>query len=168
MSARAPDLDAGALLGTFIRHGVAFVAVGGFAARLHGALRVTKDIDLCLDWDRDNLERAAVALRELDARLKIGVYVAVPIDSSLLARMEVATWRTPVGDVDLLMGIPRNARWDLADYKELRQRAAQVELGPLKFAIAALEDIIRSKEVADRPADREALPELHTLRDRQP
>ena len=31
---------------------------------------------------------------------------------------------------------------------------------------ADLDDIIRSKEVADRPPDREALPELRRLRDR--
>jgi hypothetical protein len=145
---------------------VTFVAVGGFAARLHGAERVTKDVDLCLDWNAENLERAAAALRQLKARLKVGSYVEVPIDSTLLSRMEIATRRTLAGDIDILMGIPRNERWELARYQELRDRGAVAQLGSMTIVVAALDDIIRSKEIADRPTDREALPELRRLRDR--
>ena len=78
--------------------------------------------------------------------------------------MEVATWRTQSGDIDVLMGIPRDARWELVRYEELRERGAVIAIGELEIPIAALEDIIRSKEIADRPADREALPELRRLR----
>ncbi|MHB1569969.1 MAG: hypothetical protein ACYCXW_23645 [Solirubrobacteraceae bacterium] len=162
-----PRLNPAALLGTFLRHGVEFVAVGGFAALLYGAERATNDIDLCVAWSRENLERVAAALRELDAQLKIGSYVQVPIDASLLARMEVATWRTDSGDVDILLGIPRTEAWELARYEELRARGTAMEIGELTIVIATLDDIIRSKEIADRPADRVALPELRRLRDRQ-
>jgi hypothetical protein len=158
-----PELDPAGLLDAFVRRGVDFVAVGGFAALLYGAERTTKDIDICVDWSRDNLERVAAALRDLHARLKVGTYVEVPIDATLLARMEVATWRTHSGDVDVLLGIPRNASWELARYTELRDRGEVIELGELRIAVAALDDIIRSKEIADRPADREALPELRRL-----
>ena len=161
-----PELDPAELLGTFIRHEVAFVAVGGFGALLLGARRATKDIDLCVEWSDENLERVASALRELDARLKVDPsYIEVPIDATLLARMEVATWRTRCGDVDVLLGIPRSARWDLARYGDLRERAELIELGHLVVPVAALQDIIRSKEISDRPADRDALPELLRLRD---
>ncbi len=161
----APELDPAALLGAFVRHGVKFVAVGGFAALLHGAQRTTKDVDLCVEWSSQNLERVAAALVELHAQLKVGIYIEVPIDATLLRRMEVATWRTLGGDVDVLIGIPRSERWDLARYDELRDRGDVVEVGHLQIAIAGLDDIIRSKEIADRPADHEALPELRRLRD---
>jgi hypothetical protein len=160
-----PELDPGALLEAFVRHGVEFVAVGGFAALLYGAERTTKDIDLCVRWSNDNLERVAAALRELRARLKVESYVEVPIDAALLGRMEVATWRTRSGDVDVLLGIPRDAKWKLVRYEELRERGTVIAIGELAIPIAALDDIIRSKEIADRPADREALPELRRLRD---
>jgi hypothetical protein len=48
----------------------------------------------------------------LNARLKLDSYVEVPIDAALLGRMEIATWRTPSGDVDVLLGIPRDERWE--------------------------------------------------------
>jgi hypothetical protein len=161
----APKLDPAEVLGTFARNEVEFITVGGFAALLHGAQRTTKDIDLCVKWSTENLERVAAALRELRARLKVDSYIEVPIDVVLLGRMEVATWRTRSGDVDVLMGIPRDARWELARYEELRERGRVIALGELEVPIAALEDIIRSKEIADRPADREALPELRRLRE---
>ena len=40
-----------------------------------------------------------------------------------------------------------------------------IAIGELEIPVAALEDIIRSKEIADPPADREALPELRRLRE---
>ena len=160
-----PELDPAGLLGVFARHGVEFVAVGGFAALRHGAQRVTKDVDLCVRWSPENLERVAAALLELHARLKVDTYIEVPIDAVLLGRMEVATWRTRSGDVDVLLGIPRDARWELVRYEELRGRGAVITIGELEIPVAALEDIIRSKEIADRPVDREALPELRRLRD---
>jgi len=40
-----------------------------------------------------------------------------------------------------------------------------VEVGPVNVRVAALADIIASKEWADRPEDREALDELRRLRD---
>ncbi|HWF49771.1 MAG TPA: hypothetical protein VG294_03910 [Solirubrobacteraceae bacterium] len=65
----------------------------------------------------------------------------------------------------MLLGIPRDARWELVRYEELRERGRLIAVGELEIPIAALEDIIRSKEVADRPADRAALPELRRLRE---
>jgi hypothetical protein len=132
---------------------------------LHGAQRATKDVDLCVEWSTENLERVAAALRELDTRLKLVGYVEVPIDAALLDRMEIATWRTTVGDVDVLLGIPRNSRWELARYDDLLERSIVIELGAIRLAVASLEGIIRSKEIADRPTDHDALPELRRLMD---
>ena len=50
--------------------------------------------------------------------------------------MEVATWRTKSGYVDVLLGIPRDARWELVRYEELRERDQQIE--HLKFQLAKL------------------------------
>jgi hypothetical protein len=77
--------------------------------------------------------------------------------------MEIGTWRTDAGDIDILFGIPREDRFKLARYEQLRENAILLEIGDATICVAALEDIIRSKEVADRQPDREALPELRAL-----
>jgi hypothetical protein len=168
----APPLDPDALISALERHGVSFVAVGGLAAQWHGAQRTTKDLDVCPAWDKENLDHVAGALRDLGARLKVPDGPAegeeFPVDGAFLHRMELSTWRTSAGDLDVLMGIPRDSRWDLARYEQLRENAILLEIGEHTILVAALQDIIRSKEIADRPPDHEALPELRRLRDDPP
>jgi hypothetical protein len=51
----------------------------------------------------------------------------------------------------------------LAAYEDLIQRAFTLEVKGYRVAVAALEDIIRSKEAANRPKDQAALPLLREL-----
>jgi predicted nucleotidyltransferase len=53
----------------------------------------------------------------------------------------------------------------LVPYEELAGRATVLRGDGFGIRVAALEDIIRAKERADRAKDREALPELRALRD---
>lgn len=53
-----------------------------------------------------------------------------------------------------------------ARFEELVARSERVEVGGVVVMVAGLDDIIASKERADRPKDREALVELRELRDR--
>lgn len=52
-----------------------------------------------------------------------------------------------------------------ASYDDLAGRSAQVQVDGIAVRVAALRDIIDSKEFADRPKDREALDELRRLAD---
>jgi hypothetical protein len=52
------------------RHGVEYLIVGGYAARMHGSTRPTRDVDVTPATTRENLDRLAAALRELDARIR--------------------------------------------------------------------------------------------------
>jgi len=52
-------------------------------------------------------------------------------------------------------------------YEELVERAAVFQGDGFVICTAAFDDIINAKERADRPKDREALPELHEIRERE-
>lgn len=167
MTDDAPELDRASLLGALVRHGVRFVLVGGLAAQAHGARRATKDADVCPQWTIENLTRLADALSQLDARLKIGEgsidLLDAHIDARMIRALEIGTWRTVAGDLDVLMGIPGSSTAELARYEQLATGAVTLEVGELRVLVASLRDIIRSKELSDRPKDREALRELRTL-----
>jgi hypothetical protein len=167
----APPLDPEKILAVLERHQVDYVLVGGLASEAHGSTRQTKDLDLCPAWTPENLTRVAAVLNDLGAGLKIGEgsidLLRLTIDGKMLAKMEIGTWRTVAGDIDVLLGIPSTGRWDLVRYDQLIENASVIELEGQRVLVAALEDIIRSKEIADRPADREALPELQALLDRR-
>jgi hypothetical protein len=69
-----PELDddhVAAICRVLTEHDVAFVVIGGVAARLHGTGHATVDIDVCPSRAKDNLSRLAAALRALGARLRI-------------------------------------------------------------------------------------------------
>ncbi|MFI5047288.1 MAG: hypothetical protein ACHQIG_09520 [Acidimicrobiia bacterium] len=156
------------------RFGVQYLLVGGIGAQMHGATRPTRDFDSLPSTSKENLDRLAGAMRELNARLRVeglsddeARTLPLPIDAESLRSMEISTWRTNAGDLDLLMAIP-NRDGGRVPYEELVDRAERVQIGSVTVLVASLPDIIASKEWADRPKDREALVELRQLAARRP
>jgi len=165
----APPLQAAELVQILDRHGVRYVVVGGLAATVHGATRVTFDIDLVPEWTDDNLDRLASALRDAGAELQAPdsrASIAFPIDARSLRQFEVSTWRTPLGDLDVIIGTPTATRGVLARYDALESRAIEREAFGVTILVADLDDIIESKQALGRESDLVALPELHRLRAR--
>lgn len=173
MSDAEPVVDIDRLLETLSRHQVEFLVVGGFSAIAHGATRPTVDFDCLAERSPANLDRLAQALQELNARLRVeGLSDAesrtlpVVFDAQMFQTMEISTWRTDAGDFDVLAEIPagdgRRVRYD-----ELLERASTAPIGRHTVMVAGLDDVIASKEWANRPKDHDALPELRQLRDRR-
>lgn len=166
----SPQLDLERLLRTLKGHGVEFLLVGGGAAQAYGATRPTVDLDCVPRRDAQNLARLASAMRELNARLRVhglddheASQLPVVLDAESLARAELSTWRTDAGDLDILADIPDGDGRRMR-YSELAARARDLDLSGIVVQVAALEDVISSKEWAGRPKDLEALPELRSLR----
>lgn len=151
------------------RHRVDFLVVGGVAARAHGASRPTQDLDCLVRRTRENLEHIAAALVELHAHLRVSgltddemAALPIQIDADTLARAELSTWRTDAGDLDLLADIPdrQGAR---RRYEDLVDGSSRIDSEGVSIRVASLQDVIASKEWANRAKDQEALPELRDL-----
>jgi len=149
----AAPLDPELLITTLARHSVAYVLIGALAARLYGFPRVTADADITPSKDRANLERLAEALRELEARVYTeAVPEGLPFDCSaaMLQRADMWNLVTRAGRVDLAFQ-PAGT----GGYADLAERAVHFEVFGTDLPVARLEDILRSKEAADRPKDRQ-------------
>jgi hypothetical protein len=149
------------------RHRVRFVLIGGLAARLQGSPTLTNDLDLCYDRNEANLEGLAVALKELEARLR-GVDKDVPfrLDARTLKAGDHFIFITTAGNLDVL-GHPAGS----GGYDELARTAVPMEISGEKVLVAAIEDLIRMKRAAGRPKDRievEILEAVLEERDRGP
>ena len=162
----SPELRLGALIGALERHQIEYLVVGGVAAQAYGATRVTKDLDCVVRHQRENLDRLAGALKELGARLRVSKLsdeeaklLPLQLDASSLAANQMWTLRTDVGDLDVLANIPGAGGTKLG-YDALVERGSVVQVENLNILVASLDDVIVSKQVADRPKDHEALPEL--------
>lgn len=143
-------------------HDVAYVLLGGVAARLHGATLLTQDVDILPDTAADNLARLAAALREMDARLggvpDVPEGLPVPLDERTFAS-SVMRFTTRYGDVDVLRETLSRGR-----YGDLRAAAEEIEVVGVRVAVADLDDIIADKEASGRVKDTAQLPHLYALR----
>ncbi len=159
------------LVAALDHHGVEYIVVGGVAARAYGASHETSDFDCLVRRARDNLDRLAVAMRQLNARLRVhglsdveAAGLPVQIDATTLNALEISTWSTDAGDLDVLVDIP-GRDGVRQEYEDLAARAQRLDYAGMAVRVAGLDDIIASKEWANRPKDRAALAELRALRD---
>ncbi len=149
---------------TLIDHKVEFVLLGNYGAQIQGAQVLTEDADMAYHRGQENLVRLMAALEEMGARIRFGdETVWLPYsDPLLLSSGDIWNLRTTHGDLDLLYA-PAGGGYD-----HLIQDAVEVEIGDGVVVLAAsLDDIIHSKQLANREKDHIALPELRRLRDEQ-
>jgi len=167
-SPELPELNAAELLSALVERDVMFLVVGGIGGQLHGAARATKDLDVCVPWTRENFDRLVAALDDLDSRLDLPPEIGdleIRPSSELLARTSMTRWITRAGVLDVMQDIPAGEDGARRGYLDLEARAVQVRAAARTLLVASLDDIIASKEHADRAKDRDALPELYALRE---
>jgi hypothetical protein len=164
VSSTAP-LDPERIIKILAKHNVRFVLIGALAARLQGFPRFTADADITPARDAVNLKRLARALRELDARVFTeSIPEGLPFDCSpeMLARADLWNLITGAGRLDIAF-TPSGT----TGYDDLVRDAVRFEVYGEELLVASLADIIRSKEAADRPQDRQDVLVLREMLRRQ-
>jgi hypothetical protein len=154
-------LDPELLIRTLARHGVRYVLIGALAARLQGFPRVTADAAITPAGNAANRARLAAALRELDARVYTdGTPAGLAFDCTAETLGRGQTWNlvSSAGRLDLAF-LPSGTE----GYDHLVRGAVRFEVYGVELLAAGLEDIIRSKEAADRPQDRQDVAILRAM-----
>lgn len=134
-------------------HRLDAVLIGNAAAALQGSPVTTQDIDFMFRPTPTNLRKLRRLARDLDATVMRPFYPA-----SQLYRI--------MRDSDGLQ-VDFMGRMDgVRSFEGLRSRASQTVVGGYNLRVAALADVIKSKQAANRPQDRAVLPVLRrTLRE---
>jgi hypothetical protein len=130
---------------------VDYVLIGGLAAVAHGSRRMTRDIDIVVRPDDDNLARLEAALNALGAAKLVAAGARRPIEPSDIAMVALGTTlqtRSPAGRLDIVGG-PAGA----APYEQLVERSAMRRIAGVETRIAGLDDLIAMKRAAGRPLD---------------
>ncbi len=154
-------LDPERLIRILAQHEVRYVLIGALAARLQGFPRLTADADITPERSPENLERLAAALRELAARVyteSIPEGLAFDCSGSALARAPLWNLVTSAGRLDVVF-LPAGTE----GFEDLRRAAVRFEVFGAELFAASLPDIIRSKQAADRPQDRQDVVVLREL-----
>ena len=159
----AAPLDPDCIFAALAEHEVEYVLIGGLAAVLRGSTAMTNDADIMPAPDVANLANLAEALRELGARVRSDMEpdgVEFDPHPALLASMATLNTTTKCGDLDVAFR-PKG----IVDYPALEAASNEFDLAGHRVRVAALADIIRSKEAAGRPKDHATLPILYALRE---
>ncbi len=147
------------------RHEVRYVVIGGLAAELRGSPYITRDVDVTPARGRHNFAKLAAALRELEAKLRVpglDYPVEVPLDEHSFDQGSTWSYVTKHGYLDIAL-LPDGTR----GYEDLRRGATRERItDTLDVCVAALADVIRSKEAAGREKDRAVLPILRQVLER--
>ncbi|WP_148616066.1 hypothetical protein [Nocardioides rubriscoriae] len=157
----APSFRPEEIVRALVARDVAFILIGGLAARAHGSNMLTSDVDITPDRALDNLARLSEALNDLEATVRAdGVDGGLPFthDAESLAAAGVWNLTTRYGDLDISM-VPSGT----GGYSDLAQEAVEETAYGTRIKIAALADVIRSKQAANRPKDQRVLPVLREI-----
>jgi hypothetical protein len=151
--------DYTALIPLLGQNQIEFIIVGGVAATVHGAARLTLDLDIVYSRTRENLDRIVKALEPTQPYLR-GVPPGLPFEWSVetLKKGLNFTLITNLGAIDLLGEIIGGGA-----YEDLKPHAMRVEISGTTCLCLSLEKLIEVKRAAGRPKDLESIAELERI-----
>lgn len=153
------------VLASLERARVRYLVVGGVAVVLHGYLRTTLDLDLVLQLEQTNVERA------LEALAGLGFQPQAPVPLSSFADPQIReTWlreknmtvfslwhpEHPGFAVDLFVQEP-------FDFDAVYRRALRVPLQTTEATVVSREDLVAMKKAAGRALDLDDVTALSEL-----
>jgi predicted nucleotidyltransferase len=145
------------LLRRLAEAGVDFVVVGGLALNAWGVIRGTRDVDVVVATDAENLKRVAAVAVAANGHVQQGEALlgsSVSIATALADGAQVAI-ETELGRLDVVQGLD-----GVPSFEELRSRAAEAEIMGSKVWVCSLDDLKAMKRAAGRTRDLADLEDL--------
>ncbi|HEX6229978.1 MAG TPA: nucleotidyltransferase [Solirubrobacterales bacterium] len=136
---------------------VEFVVIGGLALGAWGVVRGTKDVDIVVAPDAENLGRLAEVAVAAGGHVQSGESLlgSSPSIAAALEGGEQVAIETDLGSLDIVQGLD-----GVPPYEELRSRASEAEVLGLTVAICSVEDLRAMKRAAGRTRDLADLEDL--------
>lgn len=138
------------LLRRLAEAGIEFVVVGGLAANAWGVVRGTKDVDVVVAPDIENLRKVANVAVAANGRVHQGeALLGTPISiASALTGGEQVAIETDLGRLDVVQGLE-----GIPSYEELRSRSSEAEILGVTVAVCSIADLKAMKQAAGRARD---------------
>ena len=136
---------------------VEFVLIGGLAVNAWGVVRGTKDVDIVVSPDPENLKRVAGVAVAIHGHIQTGEsFLSTPPSiAAQLASGERVAIETQLGQLDVVQGLD-----GVPTYDELRAGATEAEVLGIKVLVCSVEDLKAMKQAAGRTRDKADLEDL--------
>ncbi len=137
--------------------GAEFVVVGGLAVNAWGVVRGTKDVDVVVSPDSENLRRVAEVAVAANGRVQQGeALFGSPVSiASVLAIGDQVAIETDLGRLDVVQGLE-----GVPSYAKLRADAQEAEILGVTVLVCSVEDLKAMKLAAGRTRDLADLEDL--------
>jgi hypothetical protein len=157
-ASRSMDLEA--LIQRLIREEVEFVLIGGFASVLHGAPVLTRDVDVCIRFSRENLVRLVAAIGDLHPRHRITPQrLPLEITDQNWNIFKNIYLETDLGILDCLGEVA-----GIGGFDQAAELSEEVSLSVGRLRILTLDALIRAKEAAGREHDLKTVAYLKAIK----
>jgi hypothetical protein len=155
------NADFRALIARLADHKVELIVVGGTAAILHGAALTTLDVDVVYRQTPENVARLMASLAGLEAEVRpiIPGRRIEPTQAILERATGPLLLATGLGPLDLLPRLD-----PLGQFEALIELSAMMTVAGHEIRVIGVDALIASKQHANRPKDRLALPVLLSLK----
>ena len=151
------------------RNNIRYLIIGGVAVWLHGYDRATKDLDLMISFEKENMDKFIELVK------KLGLKPRVPVEPEELGNknkrefwkkeknMKVFSFYNPDNDmeyVDIMIQ-------DDIDFEEAYKSKNLVEFKGLgiKIKVISIENLIKLKEIAGRDSDKIDIKKLRKIQE---
>jgi predicted nucleotidyltransferase len=127
-----------------------FVVVGGLALNAWGVVRGTKDVDVVIATDSENVKRVAEVAVAAGGHVQQGeAFLGTPFSiAAALAGGEQVAIETDLGRLDVVQGLD-----GVPSFEDLRSRATEAEILGSKVWVCSREDLRAMKRAAGRTRD---------------
>jgi predicted nucleotidyltransferase len=141
---------------------VEFVVVGGLAVNAWGVVRGTKNVDVVVASEPENLRRVAEVAVAAGGHVQQGdALLGSPVSiASALAGGDQVAIETDLGRLDIIQGLA-----GIPSYEELRSRASDAEILGVTVNVCSIEDLKAMKQAAGRTRDLADLEDLDVVSD---
>jgi hypothetical protein len=150
------------LTGRLIEAQVEFVLVGGFAALAHGAMRSTRDVDICCRFSEANLMRIQKAFADLRPVHFPRTDLLLQLTPEQCAQLKNLYLKTDLGRVDCLGEV-----LGIGNFDEVAKHSIELELPAGKCRVLDIDALIRAKEAMNREHDQITVKELKEIKKRR-
>ena len=126
---------------TLNKHRLKYLVVGGIAVNLHGLNRLTRDLDLMIDINEENLAKFIFLMDKLGYGSKVSI-------DDWKGKVAIAFRHNKIENkqIDVFMKNP-------IDFKKAYKKRAIFKIGKTKVSCVGLLDLIKMKEIANRDRD---------------
>ena len=139
--------DALRILAAFQREGVQYVLVGSMGMAVHGVIRATRDIDVFVQPDPENVARLRRALEQIFHDPSIAEITAEDLGGDYPAVQYVP----PVGDfwIDILARLGERFRYDQIEWQSVAIDEVVVRVATPRMLYRMKRDTVRPQDKAD-------------------